>query len=68
MSQSSLPQKPPLLVTDGKYLWAHHMGMKIGPLNPADSPFNPEFCIGGKVHLVENGMFPPAELLEEATP
>ena len=22
----------PLLVTDGHYIWAHHLGMKVGPL------------------------------------
>lgn len=72
-----------LLVTDGRYIWAHHLGMKVGPLvarltedgqiadlefnqsDPNGLPFNPENCIGGRVHTVENPMFPPSELFED---
>jgi len=72
----------PLLVTDGRYVFAYHMGMKLGPFNlgimsldgqidqarnaqdPNGVPFNPEACIGGRIHTVDNPMSPPKELFE----
>ncbi len=71
----------PLLVTDGQYIWGHHLGMKMGPwvarltddgqladpeFNSNDSngvQFNPEGCAGGRIHTVDNPMFPPDELI-----
>lgn len=72
--------RKPLLVTDGHYIWLHHMDMKIGPLvahltedgqiaypeknakDPHGVPVNPAGCIGGKIHTVDNPMFPPNDL------
>ncbi|KKK54938.1 hypothetical protein LCGC14_3079590 [marine sediment metagenome] len=71
----------PLLVTDGRYLFAHTDQGIVGPLNfnphPTEDgqidfevnyrdeygcPFNPKECAGGKVHKVDNTLFPPPEL------
>lgn len=60
----------PLLCTDGRYVFAHHLGRLLGPFNynrnadfnaadPYGVPFNPQACVGGKIHHVENPMFPP---------
>ncbi len=81
--------KKPLLVTDGRYLFAHTEQGIVGPLNysphpteegqidfdvnerdPYGCPFNPRECAGGKVHRVDNTLFPSEELkaLQEARP
>ena len=73
--------KKPLLVTDGRYLYAHTDQGAVGPLNynpdpaeegqisfalnerdPYGCPFNPRECAGGRVHRVDNILFPPEEL------
>lgn len=76
----------PLLVTDGRYVFAHHLGMVFGPFvcsvtidgqianesaNSSDEngvPFNPRECKGGRIHLVENPMFPLLAGGASATP
>ena len=32
--------------------------------DPYGVPFNPRECIGGRIHTVENPMFPPQELFQ----
>lgn len=67
----------PLLVTtrEKQYIWMYHMGQGFGPFNyprspefdcsdPHGCPANPTECIGGQIHVVENPLFPPAELFE----
>ena len=78
----------PLLVTDGRYTWAHveRGKLPLGPftplltedgqvsntetngMDPTGLIFNPAACIGGRVHTVENPLFPPDELWALAIP
>ena len=70
----------PLLLTDGRYIFMHHLGKVLGPFvaaltedgqlvddeanrnNSYGIPIAPHSWAGGRVHTVDNPMFPSAEL------
>ena len=65
--------RKPILLTDGRYVFVHTEAGVMGPFNYSDDaeavrrdpygcPFNPEGCVGGVVHRVENPMFVPPEI------
>ena len=68
-----LMRSRPILLTDGKYVFAHTEQGVVGPFNlngdddfnredPYGCPFNPKECVGGVIHHVANPMVVPPEL------